>query len=859
MRRLTPATRPISRGFWWAPTWVATLALLLLLPGAMQEAQAAAPAKRIALVIGIDAYQHAEHLRNPINDARAVGDALRGLDFTVTDLFDPDERQMADGIREFGIAAQNADVALVYYSGHGVQVDHENYLLPADANLERERDLLYEALPLNLLLGEVSQAGKIGIVLLDSCRNNPFVARMATSLRESGRPAGLSVGLARVDNVPRNTLVAMATRADGVAEDGVQNSPFAIALIANLQVPGLELSLFFRRVHDGVLAATGNRQEPYIFSALGAEPFYLHPRPPSRPPEIGAITALQVADNAGPTPLGMPRPTDADRNPLTIRIVGLPTSGDVRIDGVPIGPNATFPLDAFMTATYQPSGRAQGAVGALDVLIDDGQGNTVAANLPIVVVPSHRPPLVEPPRVLRVFPQALGIVPPRSPDGDPLLVVIRTLPRGMVRNGETVLRVGDRLAPADLANLTFLPEPGFAGSAGILLYGVDDGRGDTVEGRIDIEVADTADPGDRLSATALWENLRRNGSAADIEAYLRLFPGARNAAEARARLAALTPPAPAVSVPPPMPPAPRPAIPAKPPAAAPLGPPATAALPPAPPAPAKPVATAVLVPPPAPDAGRFIAPVVPAPPPAEAVAPGADTFADCTNCPAMVRIAGGGFTMGQGAREPESAPAHPVEIRTFAMSRFPVTIGEWKACVAGGGCKSTPRMATGDARVPVHNVSWDDASQYVAWLSRVTRQTYRLPTEAEWEFTARGGTTTRYWWGEKIGVSLANCLDCGGAENPHAPMPVDLYKPNPFGLVDMLGGVAQWTADCWFPNYRGAPANGTAREDKNCEKRVLRGGSFRSEHDELTVTARNNYDQSVRYQLNGFRVARDVQ
>ena len=169
-----------------------------------------------------------------------------------------------------------------------------------------------------------------------------------------------------------------------------------------------------------------------------------------------------------------------------------------------------------------------------------------------------------------------------------------------------------------------------------------------------------------------------------------------------------------------------------------------------------------------------------------------------------------------------------------------------------------PRMATADGRVPVHNVSWDDANQFVAWLSRVAGQKYRLPSEAEWEYAARGGTTSRYWWGEAVGVSLANCSDCGGAQNRHAPMPVDLYKPNPFGLVGMLGGVEQWTADCWFPNYRGAPADGAPRDLKGCDKRVLRGGSFRNGHDDLTVTARNNYDQSVRYRLNGFRVARDL-
>jgi formylglycine-generating enzyme required for sulfatase activity len=259
-----------------------------------------------------------------------------------------------------------------------------------------------------------------------------------------------------------------------------------------------------------------------------------------------------------------------------------------------------------------------------------------------------------------------------------------------------------------------------------------------------------------------------------------------------------------------------------------------------------------------PNPSRIIAPIAPARPPPPATDPGTSEFSDCPTCPVMSRIAAGGFTMGQGAKEAEAMPPHRVAIRAFAIGRYPVTIAEWQACVADGGCKSMPRMATADGRVPVHNVSWDDASQFIAWLSRVSGQRYRLPSEAEWEYAARGGTTSRYWWGEAVGVSLANCLDCGGTQNPRAPMPVDLYKPNPFGLVGMLGGVAQWTADCWFETYQGAPSDGSARDLKGCDKRVLRGGSYRSNHDDLAVMARNNYDQSVRYQLNGFRVARDL-
>src|SRR3954464_1965026 len=371
----------------------ALLLLVLVMPAA-GPAQPPAPLdKRVALIIGIGAYQSAPPLAAPPNDARAIGEALRRLNFEVDEVYDADFRRLTRAVRDFGIKAQRADTAVVYYAGHGVQVGRENYLLPADARLERERDLLYEALPLELLLGEASQARKIGIVLLDACRNNPFVDRMSRSMSIAGR-GSTAPGLARVDNVPRNTMVVLATKADQIAEDGSgDNSPFAAALLAHFQVPGLELSLFFRSVRDTVLRATGNRQEPFIFSSLGAEPFYFYPRPPNRPPQLAAIPTLELRDSAGPTPLPITRPADPDQDPPSARITGLPRSGEVRVEGRPVTPGAAFTVDRFATATYKPDGRATGPVGTLDILVEDGRGGSVMGSLPITVLSSNRPPV----------------------------------------------------------------------------------------------------------------------------------------------------------------------------------------------------------------------------------------------------------------------------------------------------------------------------------------------------------------------------------------------------------------------------------------------------------------------------------
>jgi Caspase domain len=394
--------RPIDRRMRTGPVRAASprflpIVLLSLLVAAGLAGRAAAET-RIALVIGISAYQNAPPLANPVNDARAIGDALRRLNFEVEELRDPDFRALTRGLREFGIHAQGAETAVVYYAGHGVQLDRENYLMPADAKLERAHDLEYEALPLSLMLSEVSQASKIGIILLDSCRNNPFVERVDRSLNVAGRVVEATPGMARVDSVPRNTMVVMAAKAGQIAEDGKEHSPFAAAILAHLQLPGLELSLFFRSVRDTVLKATQNRQEPYVFSSLGAEPFYFYPRPPNRPPEIGQIRPLEVLDTAGPTPLGIPRPTDPDQDPLTVRIIGLPRSGEIRVEARPATSGEAFGLDHFMaTATFKPDGKMVGPIGTLDILVEDGRGGSAMGSLPIVVLPSNWQPSVETP------------------------------------------------------------------------------------------------------------------------------------------------------------------------------------------------------------------------------------------------------------------------------------------------------------------------------------------------------------------------------------------------------------------------------------------------------------------------------
>jgi formylglycine-generating enzyme required for sulfatase activity len=240
----------------------------------------------------------------------------------------------------------------------------------------------------------------------------------------------------------------------------------------------------------------------------------------------------------------------------------------------------------------------------------------------------------------------------------------------------------------------------------------------------------------------------------------------------------------------------------------------------------------------------------------EARLPG-ETFRDCPDCVELVVVPGGEFQMGSSAK-PAEAPIHKVAIKKdFAIGRREVTFAEWDRCVAAGGCKySPPDPAWGRGNEPVTNVSWDDAKEFVAWLAKTTGKPYRLPTEAEWEYAARGGSTTPYWWGKDIGTGRAQCADCGGETGK--PAVVGSFRPNAFGLYDTSGNAAEWIEDCWNPSYRGAPSDGSAWTSGDCSLHVLRGGSFADKAAALRSPARFRYDEDVRYYANGLRVVRDV-
>jgi formylglycine-generating enzyme required for sulfatase activity/class 3 adenylate cyclase len=222
--------------------------------------------------------------------------------------------------------------------------------------------------------------------------------------------------------------------------------------------------------------------------------------------------------------------------------------------------------------------------------------------------------------------------------------------------------------------------------------------------------------------------------------------------------------------------------------------------------------------------------------------------------PEMVSIPAGTFAMGSDD-DPSEKPIHRVTIKPFAISKFPITVREWNACVAAKSCTNAP---SGKDDAPVTNLSWTDAQQFVGWLSKVTQKAFRLPTEAEWEYAARGGTKGKFWWGDQLQAAMANCKGCNEPYESSEPVKVGSFKPNPFGLYDMGGNIHQWVADCWHKNYQGAPSDGSAWVENDCLSHVIRSGSWKNDPSYVRPSSRDHYDTGVRYPTHGLRVAHSL-
>jgi Caspase domain len=241
-------------------------------------ASASADGKRVALVIGNSAYRNVPALPNPPNDAGDLAAALNRLGFTVTVITDASFDEMRRSLIALGRDAAGADMAAVYFAGHGMEISGENWLIPVDAELKKDTDALNEAISLRSVMLQVSNTTSLGLIILDACRNNPFAAKMQRSL---ALRAAVSGGLGRIEPVG-NVLVAYAARDGTTALDGDgRNSPFTAALLHNIETPGVEVTFMFRNVRDDVMEVTRNEQQPFVYGSLSRKAIYLVGQPSS--------------------------------------------------------------------------------------------------------------------------------------------------------------------------------------------------------------------------------------------------------------------------------------------------------------------------------------------------------------------------------------------------------------------------------------------------------------------------------------------------------------------------------------------------------------------------------------------------
>ena len=273
-------------------------ALLLFVIAALGLAVPAFADTRVALVIANADYKSVAKLPNPPNDARTMAAALRGVGFSVTEKANLGKRDLESALKTFAVSAREADVAVIYYAGHGMEQGGLNYLVPIDAALASDQDVEFDTVPLDLLLRSVEGASRMKLVILDACRNNPFL----TTMRRAGGTRSVGRGLARVEP-DSDILVAYAAREGSTADDGDgKDSPFTKALAQRIAAPGVEIRLLFGQVRDDVRKSTDNRQEPAIYGSLGGDPFYFVP--PGGP-------ATSVTSTGGET---TPLKSEAERN-----------------------------------------------------------------------------------------------------------------------------------------------------------------------------------------------------------------------------------------------------------------------------------------------------------------------------------------------------------------------------------------------------------------------------------------------------------------------------------------------------------------------------------------------------------------
>ena len=224
--------------------------------------------------------------------------------------------------------------------------------------------------------------------------------------------------------------------------------------------------------------------------------------------------------------------------------------------------------------------------------------------------------------------------------------------------------------------------------------------------------------------------------------------------------------------------------------------------------------------------------------------------------PEMVQIPAGYFKMGSRRPFHPEYPEIKIKMQSYAISKYEITFQDYLLFT-----QNTDRAAPydedwGQGKQPVINVRWQDANDYTEWLSEQSGHQYRLPSEREWEYAAKAGQTSKYWWGNKLGSNKTNCINCGSRWDGQSPAPVGSFSANPFGLHDMVGNVMEWSYTCYHSQYKNAPKSGNLWAKGDCSQRIVRGGAFSSYKKELRVSKRRPFNPKARSHQLGFRIVR---
>ena len=761
-------------------------------PAATRNLSAVIPAgeRRVALVIGNNAYRHVTRLDNAVPDAKAMAREFRALGFDVIERTDIDQRGMKAAVREFVQKVANGGIGAFFFAGHGVQQGGNNYLLPIDiSKLTDSAALSDEAIELNgEIMGRIGEVGaKFSLLVIDACRDNPFP-------KVSGRTVGGTRGLTAATNAPEGMIVVYSAGVGQQALDRLDdgdrdpNGLFTREFVREIRKPGLEVAEVVRNVRKRVkdqAAKVKHDQTPAIY--IQADSFYLIP-------------------NAGSVTIQTPEASAEDSfwaalNPAQ------PCEYQTYIDQYPQGKYVALAKRRLAECT--PKATAD---------------KPTATEPPKVAVPSAP-----------TFAPAVPAVQAASPDPETQFwsevkasgareyfdAYLRQYPKGKYAalarielkklddkdRAERAKQEADR--KAELARLE--ADKKAAAEQEKVQKARDEAGRKAAEAKTQREA--------QQAEQDAWERAKAAGTVAAYSAYLGSHPNGRYAALAQAarqkaqreeadrekqetarlerearesesqRLAAERNAAERARQ----------------------------------------------------EAARLAKE-------AAEMRPG-KVFKDCADCPEMVMIPAGSFEMGSNSGDSDEKPVHRVTLKGFALGRTEVTQGQWRAVMGN----NPSRFSSCGDDCPVEQVSWDDAKTFIQRLNAKAGKSYRLPSEAEWEYACRAGGTHTYCGSENID-SVA-WYSSNSSSKTHS---VTGKQAIAWGLHDMSGNVWEWVEDCWNGSYNGAPSDGSAWTSGDCSLRVLRGGSWDNDPQVARAADRYRFTAGNRVVNGGFRLARTL-